>query len=223
VYLSQAGIPNPWWSWNYITTNSSTILSATREHVILTVVAVGIGLGIALPVALLVRRSPWARGLALGLAGVMYAIPSLALFIALIPFTGLTPTTVEIGLVMYTLLILLRNILAGLDGVPADVRETARAMGYGPLRLLATVELPLSLPAVIAGLRIATVSTIALVTIGATVDSTLGGLGGQILQGLQNNYRAQAMTAAIGCVLLAAVADGVLLLVQRLTTPWSRR
>jgi osmoprotectant transport system permease protein len=155
------------------------------------------------------------------LSGVVYTIPSLALFALLVPFTGLSKTTVEIGLVGYTLLILVRNTLTGLANVPQDVIDAARGMGYAGGRLLWRVELPLAMPAVIGGVRIATVSTIALVTIGAEVS--YGGLGRLILEGFQNDYRAEAFGASVLCVALAIVADLLLLGVQWLATPWRHR
>ena len=139
----------------------------------------------------------------------------------LAPITGLSATTVVIGLTGYTLLVLVRNVLAGLDGVPPDVVEAARGMGLGPGRLLWRVELPLALPAVLAGLRIATVSTVALVTVGVVVSN--GGLGQLIFQGFNNNlFRAQIFTATALCVLLALTADLLLLGLERLLTPWTR-
>jgi osmoprotectant transport system permease protein len=157
----------------------------------------------------------------LGVSGAIYTIPSLALFALLLPWTGLSRTTVEVGLVGYTLLILIRNTLTGLAGVPRDVVDAARGMGYGGRRLLLRVELPLALPAIIAGVRIATVSTIALVTVGAEVSN--GGLGRLILQGLQDEYPAEAVGASVLCVGLALVADLLLVVAQRLATPWARQ
>jgi osmoprotectant transport system permease protein len=214
--------PNPWLSWTYISDNSDAILAATRQHVTLTVISVGLGLLLAIPLALVARRSPRLETLILGLAGVIYTIPSLALFAVLAPYTGLTAKTVVIGLTSYTLLVLVRNVLAGLQGVPADVVEAARGMGLGPLRLLLRVQLPLAVPAILAGVRVATVSTVALVTVGAVVSN--GGLGQLIFEGFNNNfYRAEILTATLLCVLLAAVADGLLLVLERLLTPWTRR
>lgn len=206
---------------DWFTSRGDEILAATRQHVILTIIAVGIGLALSLPLAILAHRLPRLRTPVLGVAGIIYTIPSLALFAALVPFTGLSKTTVEIGLVGYTLLILVRNILTGLAGVPADVVDAARGMGYGGARLLWRVELPLALPAVFGGVRIATVSTIALVTIGAEVSN--GGLGRLILDGFQNDYRAEAFGASVLCVALAVVADLLLLGLQRGLTPWLRR
>ena len=214
--------PNPWLSWAYLHDNSDAILAATRQHVTLTLLSVGFGLVLALPLALLARRSARLETLVVGLAGVVYTIPSLALFAVLAPVTGLTKTTVVIGLTAYTLLVLVRNVLAGLQGVPADVVEAARGMGLGPGRLLLRVQLPLAVPAILAGVRVATVSTVALVTVGAVVSN--GGLGQLIFEGFNNNfYRAEILTATLLCVLLAAVADVLLLLLERILTPWARR
>jgi len=214
--------PNPWLSWAYLRDNSDAILAATKQHVTLTLLSVAFGLLLALPLALLARRSRRLETLVVGLAGVIYTIPSLALFAVLAPITGLTKTTVVIGLTAYTLLILVRNVLAGLQGVPADVVEAAQGMGLGPARLLLRVQLPLAAPAIFAGLRVATVSTVALVTVGAVVSN--GGLGQLIFEGFNNNfYRAEILTATLLCVLLAAAADLLLLLVERVVTPWRRR
>jgi osmoprotectant transport system permease protein len=212
---------NPWWSTDWFTSRSDQILAATRQHVILTALAVGIGLLISLPLSVLAHRVPRLRTPVLAASGVIYTIPSLALFAVLVPFTGLSKTTVEIGLVGYTLLILVRNTLTGLAGVPSDVVDAARGMGYAGPRLLWQVELPLALPAILGGVRIATVSTIALVTIGAEVSN--GGLGRLILEGFQDDYRAEAFGASVLCVALAIVADMFLLGVQRVSTPWQRR
>jgi osmoprotectant transport system permease protein len=214
--------PNPWLSWDYLRDNSDAILAATRQHVTLTAVSVGLGLALALPLALLAKRSRRLESLVLGLAGVIYTIPSLALFAVLAPITGLTEKTVVIGLTAYTLLVLVRNVLTGLQGVPEDVIEAARGMGLGPVRLLTRVQLPLAVPAILAGVRVATVSTIALVTVGAVVSN--GGLGQLIFEGFNNNfYRAEILTATLLCVLLAAIADALLLAVEWAITPWSRR
>ena len=214
--------PNPWLSWAYLHDNADAILAATRQHVTLTLLSVGFGLLLALPLALLARRSRRLETLVVGTAGVIYTVPSLALFAVLAPITGLTDTTVVIGLTAYTLLVLVRNTLAGLQGVPADVVEAARGMGLGPGRLLLRVQLPLAIPAIVAGVRVATVSTVALVTVGAVVSN--GGLGQLIFEGFNNNfYRAEILTATLLCVLLAAVADVLLLALEWLLTPWTRR
>ncbi len=200
-------------------TRSEEIVSAVQQHVFLTVVSVAIGFAIAFPVALFARRFR-SEGAVLGVTTGLYTVPSLALFGLLLPFTGLGAPTVIIALVIYSLTILVRNVIAGLEGVPEDVRESARGMGYGPARQLFSVELPLALPAVFAGLRIATVSTVALVTVGALIGA--GGLGNLIYEGLNSVFRAQVLTAAALCVVIAVAADLLLLGVQRMLTPWQR-
>lgn len=211
---------NAWICGEYLSTRRDDILAALRQHVTLTVVSVLLGLLVAVPVALAVRKWRWTEGGVLGVTSVLYTLPSIALFALLVPFTGLTARTVEIGLVIYSLVILVRNILTGLDGVPEEVREAARGMGYGSTRMLLRVELPLALPTIIAGLRIATVSTIALVTVGAVIGN--GGLGNLIYDALGSNFKAEVLTASVLCVALAVVADLSLLGVQRLLTPWQR-
>ncbi|RBY83513.1 ABC transporter permease [Blastococcus sp. TF02A-30] len=192
------------------------------EHVRLTVGAVVLGSLLALPMAVLARRSRYLAAPVLGLSTLVYTIPSLAMFAFVAPITGLTATTVLVGLVLYSLVILVRNFLAGLQGVPEDVREAARGMGYGPVRLFWQVELPLALPAFMAGIRVATVSTVALTTVGVIVGH--GGLGQLITGGFNANfYRAEIVTGALGCVLLALLADLLLAGVERLLTPWTRR
>ncbi|MCW2667034.1 MAG: binding-protein-dependent transport system inner rane component [Frankiales bacterium] len=219
--LSQTEAPNPWVSLSYLRDNSDAVVAATVAHIELTVISVALGLLLAVPLGVLARRYRWLAGPVLGATGVIYTIPSLALFAVLAPITGLTRTTVVIGLTAYTLLVLVRNVLAGLAGVPEDVREAARGMGMSPARVLLSVDLPLALPAVLAGLRVATVSTVALVTVGVVVSN--GGLGQLILEGFNSNlYRAQILTASVLCVLLALVADLLLLGLERLLTPWAR-
>ena len=221
VVLAVDAAPNPWFDPSYVTDNWSTIVGHLGEHVRLTVSAVVLGALIALPLALLARRSRLLAGAVLGTSTLVYTIPSLAMFAFLTPFTGLSASTVLIGLVLYSLVILVRNFLAGLQAVPADVREAARGMGYGSARLLWKVELPLALPSFMAGLRIATVSTVALVTVGVIVGH--GGLGQLITGGFNANfYRAEIVTGAVGCVLLALVADLLLALAERALTPWTR-
>jgi osmoprotectant transport system permease protein len=219
--LAADAAPNPWFDASYVSDNWDTILRYLGEHVRLTVAAVVLGALIALPLALVARRTRFLAGPVLAFSTIVYTIPSLAMFAFIFPFTGLSATTVLIGLVAYSLVILVRNFLAGLQGVPADVREAARGMGYGPVRLFWQIDLPLALPAFMAGLRIATVSTVALTTVGVLVGH--GGLGQLITGGFNANfYRAEIVTGAVGCVLLALVADVLLAGVERLVTPWTR-
>jgi osmoprotectant transport system permease protein len=219
--LSADAAPNPWFDASYVADNWETIVRYLGEHVRLTVAAVVLGALIALPLALLARRARFLAGPVLALSTIVYTIPSLAMFAFIFPYTGLSATTVLIGLVAYSLVILVRNFLTGLQGVPADVREAARGMGYGPVRLFLQIDLPLALPAFMAGIRIATVSTVALTTVGVIVGH--GGLGQLITGGFNANfYRAEIVTGAVGCVLLALVADLLLAGVERLVAPWAR-
>jgi osmoprotectant transport system permease protein len=212
---------DPWVRWDWINRHWSLILKDTRQHLVLTGLAVGIGLVLAAGLALAARRWRALEAPILGFAGVVYTIPSLALFAFLVPWTGLTVTTAEIGLVGYTLLILVRNIVTGLDGVPEEVRDAARGMGYSPSRQLLRVELPLALPAIVAGIRIATVTTIGLVTVTALIGE--GGLGSLINDGLGRDFHTPLVVGLAGSVILAVAADLVLVGVQRVLSPWAHR
>ncbi|GAA3815757.1 ABC transporter permease [Nocardioides panacisoli] len=213
-------LTNKWVCGDYIHDRWDEIVSATLAHLGLTVTSVLLGLLLALPLALLARRSPRLEAGVLGVATGIYTIPSLALFPLLAPFTGLTATTVVIGLALYCLTILVRAFLDGLRAVPDEVRESAVGLGYGPMRLLTRVELPLALPVVLAGIRVATVSTVALTTVGTIVAH--GGLGNLINHGRAYDFKAELLTAAVICVAMALLLDALLLVVQRVLTPWSR-
>ena len=206
--------------WSWVVDNLDEIAARSWEHLTLTAIAVGIGLLISFPVGVYCYRHRRAYGPVATAAGILYTIPSLALFAMLVPFTGLSTTTAEIGLVSYTLLILIRNIVAGLRGVPDDAREAALGMGYSRRQLLWKVELPLALPVVVAGIRIATVTVIGLVTVTAMIG--LGGLGHFILLGLERFFSTAVILGSVLSVLLAVAADRVLTLVERLLTPWAR-
>lgn len=191
------------------------------QHLYLTALAVGMGLLISFPVSVWVHRHRRSYGPVTSVAGLLYTIPSLALFALLLPFTGLGTDTAEIGLVMYTLLILIRNTVTGLGGVPEDVKEAARGMGYTRRELLWRVEMPLALPVIVAGVRLATVTTIGLVTVTALIGK--GGLGYLMLGGFRGLF--PEVTVLVGMVLsvaLAVTADGLLLAAQRALTPWAR-
>ena len=211
---------NQWVCADYLRDRGSELVDASVQHLWITVVSVLLGLLLALPLALLARRYARLETTILGVSTGLYTIPSLALFPLIVPFTGLTPVTVIIGLALYSLTILVRNSLEGFRSVPADVRESAVGLGYSPARLLFRVELPLALPVIMAGLRIATVSTVALTTVGAIV--AYGGLGNLLADGVSENFKAEILAASVICVLLALGLDLVLLLVQRLLTPWTR-
>jgi osmoprotectant transport system permease protein len=212
-----------WFCAKYITKRHEDLVLALQEHVTLTLGGVVIGTVVAFGLALLARRSRWLRDAILAGSTFLYTIPSLALLAFLVPLVGLTRSqyAVLIGLVIYSLVILVRAFVTGLDGVPEDVEEAARGMGFGPARMLFRVQLPLALPAIMAGLRVATVSTVALVTLGVVVDH--GGLGNLLDEAFSNDWRFEALTASVMCVLLALIADMLLLLLQRLLTPWRRK
>ena len=216
---------NKGFCWNWVKDNWSDVLfPAVRQHVALTAIAVSVGFVLAFALALLAHRR---RGLETPITvttGVLYTIPSLALFQILVGFSflGLNRLTVEIALVSYTLLILFRNTLAGLRSVPDDVREAAQGMGLTRRQILMKVELPLAVPAIMAGLRIATVTVISLATVAAFIDDE--GLGSPIFRAIQSNVFKTELFAAGGlAVALALCADALLVLIQRLVTPWARR
>ncbi|WP_200945062.1 MULTISPECIES: ABC transporter permease [unclassified Nocardioides] len=212
-------LTNEWFCWQYVQDRKPEIVDATVQHIQITVIAVVVSVLIAFPLALVARRLPRLEALILGLSTAVYTIPSLALLPLLVPFTGLSATTVVIGLSLYALTILVRSILEGLRSVPADVRESATGLGYGTTRRLFRVELPLALPVMMAGLRVATVSTVALTTVGTLVS--YGGLGNLINDGVRTNFRAELMTASIICVGLAVVLDLLIVGSQWLLTPWT--
>jgi osmoprotectant transport system permease protein len=210
---------NEWFCWDYVRDYRPEIVDATVQHVAITVASVAFGLLIAFPLALLARRVPRLEGTILGVSTGLYTVPSIALFPLLVPFTGLSATTVVIGLGLYALTILVRALLEGLRAVPEEAREAARGLGYGE-GLLLKVELPLAVPVLVAGLRVATVSTVALTTVGSLVS--YGGLGNLIRDGVQGNFRAELFTAAVLCVVLAVLLDALLVLTRRFLTPWQR-
>jgi osmoprotectant transport system permease protein len=215
-----SSLVNEWVCKDYFVDRHDELITATKEHLVITVAAVLLGLVLAIPLALLARRFARLESGVLGVATGLYTIPSLALFPLLVPFTGITRTTVVIGLALYSLTILVRNTLEGLRGVPADVIEAATGLGYSRTKLFLRIELPLALPVIMAGLRIATVSTVALTTVGTVV--AYGGLGNLLANGVQEDFRAQVLAASVICVLMAMVLDLLLLGVQRLMTPWAR-
>jgi osmoprotectant transport system permease protein len=214
-------LTNHWLCASYLHDRYQDLVDATIQHLEITGVAIALSIVIAFPLALLARRLPRLQGPILGMSTAIYTIPSLALFPLLVPFTGITKTTVVIGLALYALTILVRSMLAGLLGVPAEVRESATGLGYGATRLLFWIELPLALPVMMAGLRVATVSTVALTTVGSLVS--YGGLGNLIQDGVRNDFKAELLAASVLCVVLAFVLDAVIVAAQWLVTPWARR
>lgn len=212
---------NDWICGEYYTSRAGDLGDATLQHVVVVAASVLLGLALAVPLALLARRYRRLEGLVVGTTTALYTIPSLALFSLLVPLTGLTGNTVVLGLGLYSLTILVRGILDGLRAVPADVREAALGMGYGARRLLWRVEVPLALPTMMASLRVATVSAVALTTVGAILD--YGGLGDMLLEAATvTNFHAEVLATSVLCVLLAVALDLLLVGVQRLLTPWTR-
>lgn len=218
--VAQCYVDNSWLCGQYWQDYRPELVDATVEHLWITVVSVLAGFLLAVPLALLARRSSTFESIVIGGTTILYTVPSLALFSLLLPFTGLSPTTVIIGLALYSLTILVRNVLAGLRGVDPAVVESARGVGYSDTRLLLRVEVPLALPVIMAGLRIATVSTVALATIGSIVS--YGGLGNLLLSAVGNQFKAQIFAASVLCVVLAVALDLVLVVAQRVLTPWTR-
>jgi osmoprotectant transport system permease protein len=215
----RAGEPLILWDWTF--SHLGDIWSRLLEHLVLTGIAIAIGLVLAFALALAIRLMPVLYGPVTWITGVLYTIPSLALFALLVPVTGLTSlATPEIPLVSYTLLILVRNMVAGIRSVPADVREAAIGMGYSDSELLWRIELPLALPVIIAGLRVAVVTTIGLVTVTAVIGQ--GGLGALIMQGIQQFFSTPLLIGAVLSIALAVLFDAALVLVQRAATPWAR-
>ncbi len=206
---------------DWVRDNWSEVLQpALVDHVKLTVIAVAIGFALSLAAALLTHRYRLLERPLSTFSAIVYTIPSLALFQLLVPVTGLTVTTVEVALVGYTLLILYRNILEGLRSIPPDVLEAARGMGFTRYQTLWRIELPLAVPATMAGLRVAVVSTIALGTVAALVIPE--GLGYPIFLALREAFKTEILAAGALAVALALVADALLVLLQRALTPWSR-
>jgi osmoprotectant transport system permease protein len=207
--------------WDWIADHLDLIWEQGVQHVALTALSLGIGVALAFPLGILCWRRRRFYGPVTAVAGLLYTIPALALIVTLLPIVGLNIWPVVIALASYTLLILIRNVVAGLDGVPNDVRDAAAGLGFTERQRLWRVDLPLALPAIIAGFRIATVSTIGLVTIGGLIGR--GGFGKLIFDGLQRLFTTEIIVGAALSVLLAVVAEALLLLLQRALSPWSRR
>jgi osmoprotectant transport system permease protein len=212
---------NPWFSWHYVTSHGHDILAATQQHVTLTLASIALGAAVSIPLTLLSRRTPWLRAAVFALCTAVYAVPSLAFVVALVKIFGLSKLTIVIPLASYSLVIFVRNILTGLEEVPVDAVDAARGMGFSDVRIFMRVRLPMAVPTMIAGLRLAVVSTIELVVIGGYVSQ--GGYGAMIFQGYRDNlYKQEMSTYLILTVLLALVADGLVLLLGRALTPWRR-
>jgi osmoprotectant transport system permease protein len=210
-----------WVDWQWVGDHLDDIRNAAQTHVVLTVEVVVLGVLIALPLALVSARRPTFRSIVLGVSSVLYTIPSLAAFALLIPYTGLTSRwTVLIPLVSYTLVVLVRNFISGLDAVPAEARAAADGMGFSNRQRVLRVELPLALPAIMAGVRLATVSTIGLVTVSAIIGQQ--SLGLLIRDGLERDFRTLIVVGAGLALLMAVTADLLLSACSRALTPWRR-
>ena len=211
---------DPWINWDWLSRHIPVVTAALVQHIELTAIAVGAGLAIAVPLGVIAQRRRLLRSSVLTVFDIFYTIPSIAVFVFLIPYTGLTAVTAEVALVGYAVLILSRNVMVGLDAVPKDVLDAADGMGYRPFARLIRVELPLALPTIFAGLRIATVTTIGLITIAALIG--WGGLGQLILQGFIESFHTPLVVGMALSIALAFVADLGLAAIQRLALPWSR-
>lgn len=215
------GQTSPFIRWDWILDHLDEIWERTVEHFVLTGVAVGVGLVISVAVSLVALRFQRSYSPITWTAGILYTIPSIALFAFLVPFTGLSLLTAEIGLVSYTLLILIRNIVAGIQGVPAEVVESAVGMGYTPRRLFWKIQMPLAIPVIVAGIRIAAVTVVGLVTVTSLIGQ--GGYGALILRGLRRDFPTEILVGTLLSILLAVVLDVTLLAAQRRAAPWLER
>lgn len=219
MMLAQAN--EAFFRWDWVFGHLDDIWEKVLEHLVLTGIALGVGLIISLALALVGIRFRRTLPPITWITGALYTVPSLALFVVLVPITGLSILTAEIGLVSYTLLILIRNIVAAIDGVDPAIREAATGMGYARRRLFVEIELPLALPVIVAGLRIAAVTTVGLVTITALIGQ--GGVGSFILTGLGRFFETEIIVGVALSVIIAVTIDLSLVAIERALTPWQRR
>jgi osmoprotectant transport system permease protein len=202
------------WAWD----NRAMLAHYVGQNLYLALLPVVFGIIVAIPLGMVCVRWRWTWPPILSLTSIFYAMPSLALYLVLIDYTGLTDWTVIIPLTLFSLSILVPNVVDGLRSVPPPVRQAATAMGFGTLRRMVRVELPLAVPVVIAGLRVATVSSISLVSVGQLIG--IGGLGYLFTDGEQRDFPTEIYTGLVLIVILALAADLVLVLLRRLLTPW---
>ena len=208
--------------WDWIVDHLDDIAFRTGQHLWLASIAVVVGFLISFGLALVIRRIPALYGPITGLSGILYTIPSIALFAALVSITGLSTLTAVIPLIIYTLLIYVRNIVAGFRGVPAEVLEAADGMGYSGRRRLREIEIPLAIPLIVSSIRIASVSTIGLVMIAALIGDNFGGLGFFIRDGISTFFGTKVYVGAVMSLALAFAADALFVALERAITPWSR-
>lgn len=221
LVLAQASLRDQLFSWSWVSERWDEVWDATVEHLQLTFVAVAVGLAISIVLSAISLVWRPAYPPITWVTGLLYTIPSIALFGFLVPVTGLGFVTAEIALVSYTLLILIRNVVAGVDGVSPAIKEAADGMGYSTARRFVSVDLRLGTPTIIAGIRIATVTVVGLVTITALVGA--GGYGVFILDGLRRDFSTPIVLGTVLSLVLALVLDGLLILLERALTPWARR
>jgi osmoprotectant transport system permease protein len=209
--------------WSFVTTNTGLIRSQLLEHVYLSFVPIVLALLLALVIGSLAVRYPRSYPVVFALSSAFYTVPSIALFVIMPGLIGsqiLDPVNVVIALTLYSLSLLVRNVVDGLDATSEEVRQSAVSMGYTPLRQLLEVELPVALPLIFAGLRVATVANISMVSVGALIG--VGGLGELMTTGFQRNFMTPVLVGLVLSVALALVADVLIVLVQRWLTPWAR-
>ena len=207
-------------NWGWLDRNLDTVLEYLQEHIEIALIALFFGALLSFPIGLIAYRWRVTYGPILALTQILYTVPSLALFVLLINAVGLGPEPVIIGLTIYSLVILVRNLVEGLRSVPKDVIDAATAMGYRQTKRLFAVELPIALPAIIAGLRLAAVSNISLVSVGALIGT--GGLGQLFIHGFQIDNPIEIWTGIVATLLLALVIDLLIVGGGRLLTPWTR-
>jgi osmoprotectant transport system permease protein len=207
--------------WSWIPANGAQIWQLTKSNMVLGIIPPLIGLAISVPLGIMAVRWRWFSPSALTAVNVIYAIPALALFIALIPAFGLTDTNVIIALTLFSLCVIVPNVIAGLRGVPPSVRQAATAMGYGALRRLITVELPVAVPVIMGGLRVAMVSSISLASVGQLIG--VSSLGYLFIDGEQRDFPTEIYVGLVLIIALALTCDLILVGVRRMLTPWVAR
>jgi osmoprotectant transport system permease protein len=207
--------------WQWVLDHLGYFWRLSRTHLYLALVSVLVGLGVSLPLGALAARARRTYGPILALSTVLYSLPSLAVFAFLVSITGLSNLTVIIPLSTYSTAIIVRAVADGLRSVPAEVTLSATAMGFGPLRRLMTVELPAAVPVIVAGVRIATVSAISLVTVGSLIG--IGALGQLFTAGEQSDFVTEILAGVVLVVFWALVCDGLVLVAGRALTPWAQR
>ena len=208
---------------SWIGDNLSLIWDQLSEHIYLAILPVIFGLLISVPLGYVATRFSWLANPLIALGGVLYSLPSIALFIVLPAILGtqvLSRINIVVALTIYAVSLLIRNVIDGLRSVPPDVRQAAVAVGYGPARRLLTIDLPIAVPVIFAGLRVVTVANISMVSVGAVIG--IGGLGELFTEGFQKDFLTPVVVGVVLSLLLALVADLVIVGLQRVLTPWAR-